>query len=80
MDNDLFAVDRIEDCIVILENRKTKEKKEVDRAMLPDSIKDASIVKFHNNSYILDVAEEQKVRQEILERFKKLRKNGELND
>lgn len=76
MDNNLFAVDRIEESIVVLENIETNEKKEVDREMLPSSIHEGSIVKFDNNRYILEENEEEKRRQEILERFKKLRKNG----
>ena len=75
MDEYLFAIDRIEDNIVVLENIKTKEKKEVNREILPNSIHEGSIVKFDNDCYILEENEEEKRRQEILEKFKKLRKN-----
>lgn len=80
MDRLLFAVDRFEEKVVILENIKTKEKKEVNRELLPDNIKESSIVKLINNNFILDNDEEQKRRQEILERFRKLRKSDKLND
>ena len=80
MDRLLFAVDRFEEKVVILENIKTKEKKEVNRELLPDNIKEGSIVKLINNNFILDNDEEQKRRQEILERFKNLRKSDKLND
>ena len=75
MDNNLFAIDRIEDNIVILENIKTKEQREIHRYELPSNIHEGAIVKFYNNNYILEKNEEEKRRREILERFKKLRKN-----
>ena len=76
MDNNLFAIDRIEDNIVILENIKTKEKREIHRCELPSNIHEGAIVKLYNNDYILEENEEEKRRREILERFQKLRKNN----
>ena len=73
MDNNLFAIDRIEDNIVILENIKTKEKREIHRCELPSNIHEGAIVKLYNNDYILEENEEEKRRREILERFQKLR-------
>lgn len=75
MDNNLFAIDRIEDNIVVLENIKTKEKIEIHRELLPSNIHEGAIVKFYNNNYILDDEGELKRRREILERFRNLRKN-----
>ena len=75
MDNNLFAIDRIEDNIVVLENTKTKEKREVHQGVLPSNIHEGAIVKFYNNNYILDDEGELKRRREILERFRNLRKN-----
>ena len=80
MDKILFVVDRIEESKVILENRMTKEISEIDRELLPRNLKEGAIVKLINNNFILDNDEEQKLRQEILERFKNLRKNDKLND
>ena len=74
MDNNLFAIDRIEDEIAVLENLETKEKREIHRELLPSSIHEGAIVKFNNNSYILNETEEEKRRREILERFRNLRK------
>ena len=80
MDKILFVVDRIEESKVILENRMTKEISEIDRELLPRNLKEGAIVKLINNNFILDNDEEQKLRQEILGRFKNLRKNDKLND
>ena len=74
MDKKIFAIDKIEDNIVILEDIDTKEKEEVDRNNLPTDIKEGSIINFENNTYFLDINEEERRRKEILERFNKLRK------
>jgi len=74
MDSNLFAIDKIEEEFVLLENIKTREKKEVIRDSLPSDIHEGAIVKFYNNNYILDDDEELKRRREILEKFRNLRK------
>ena len=76
MDNNLFAIDRFEDNIVVLENIKTMEQREVHRCELPSNIREGAIVKFYNNNYILEEDEEEKRRREILERFQNLRKKN----
>lgn len=49
-----FSVDRIEGSIVILENRITNEKIEVEKDKIPYDIKEGDILKFINEKYILD--------------------------
>ena len=44
MDNNTYSIDRIEDNIAILENRTTLELKEVDITLLPNNIKEGSIL------------------------------------
>lgn len=75
MDNNTWSIDRIEENIAILENRTTQELKEVDINLLPSNIKEGSIVNYKNNTYTLELSKEEKIRQEILERFQRLRKN-----
>lgn len=70
-----FAVDRIEDDIVVLENIETNELREIDRMLLPSSIHEGAILVFANNTYILDNDEEEKRRKMIEERFMRLRNN-----
>lgn len=69
-----YAVDRIEDNIVVLENINTKEKLEVQKGLLPSNIKDGTILIFENNEYKLDLNEEELRRKKIQERFNRLRK------
>ena len=68
MDNK-WSIDKIEETIVLLENITTKEKKEVNIYLLPENIKEGSIISYIDNTYILDLSLEEKRRQEILERF-----------
>ena len=75
MDN-IWSIDRIEENIAILENKTTQELKEVDITLLPNNIKEGSIVSYENNIYTLELSKEEKIRQEILERFQRLRKNS----
>ena len=69
-----YAVDRIEDNIVVLEDINTKEKQEVKKELLPSNIKDGTILIFENNEYKLNLNEEELRRKKIQERFNRLRK------
>ena len=68
-----WAIDKIENKIALLENIETSEKKEVSTNLLPQSIKEGSILIEENNTYHLDLSEEEKRRLEILRRFQKLK-------
>ena len=68
-----WAIDKIEQEIALLENINTKEKKEVSTTLLPLRIKEGTILLEENNTYILDTKEEEKRKEEILLRFKRLR-------
>ena len=69
----MWSIDRIENNIAILEDINTKIKKEVNINLLPENIKEGSIISYKDNKYILELSKEQKRRQEILEKFLKLR-------
>lgn len=69
-----YVVDRIENDIAICENIETKEILEIDLKLLPKKVKDGSVIIYEENTYKLDLKEEEKRRKEILERFNKLKK------
>lgn len=69
-----WIIDRIENHLAILEQMETKEKKEVDIALLPSSIHEGAILIFQNNQYQLSNKEEDIRRKVIEERFERLRK------
>lgn len=68
-----FAVDRIENNIAILENLKTKEKKEISIQLLPSDIKEGMIIIKNNDKYYIDKDEEIKRRKRIITMFNKLK-------
>ena len=53
MDN-TYSIDKIENNIALLENIKTKEKKEVSIYLLPENIKEGTIISYINNTYVLE--------------------------
>ncbi len=69
-----FAIDRIEDKIVILENIDTKEIKEVDKDLFNFDIYDGRIVKLVNGIYVPDTLEEKLRKEKIAKRFNRLKK------
>lgn len=71
-----YAIDRIENNIVILENISNNEKIEVSLDILPKNIKEGSIISKKDNEYILDLKEEEQRRKNISERFNRLKKKN----
>lgn len=69
-----YAIDRIEENFVTIENLKTGEISEINKIDLPANIKEGSILILKNNKYELDLKEERIRRKSILEKFNKLRK------
>ena len=68
-----YAVDRVEGDIVILENLETKEKKEVQKSELPNTIKESNIVIESNNTYSISQEEENERLKLIQEKFNKIK-------
>lgn len=70
-----YALDRIEENIAILENIQTGEKINVSIFNLPQNLHEGIILKEENNTYTIDIQEEENRRMLIEEKFKKLRGN-----
>lgn len=69
-----YSVDRIENDKVIIENLETKEKKEVDKALLPPTIHEGTILSLLGNQYKVDEEEEKNRFMRLKEKFNKLRR------
>lgn len=69
-----YAIDRIIDDIVIIENIETKEKKEISIETLPKNIKEGNII-IEKITYKLDSEEEKKRREIIKNKLKELKNN-----
>ena len=73
-----YAVDRIENNIVVLENINNNSIKEVSIDELPNNIKEGTILKYYNKTYTIDTNEENIRRKRIqdkLDRLKRLKTN-----
>ena len=68
-----YAIDKIEDNIVTLENLETKEIENISMDLLPKNIKEGTIIK-KTILYEIDKQEEQKRRTSLKNRFHKLKK------
>ena len=64
--NEEFVIDRFEGNIAVLENRKTKEKIEIEKNELPDNIKEGEYLDRVNGKFIKN----EEKNQEISERIK----------
>lgn len=67
-----YTVDRFEGDYVILEDRKTNEIKNVKKDMLPENIKEGSILQYVNEKYVLDEERTKEEMNRIKDRMKNL--------
>ena len=67
-----YSVDRFEGEYAILEDRKTKEMKQVRRDMLPENIKEGSILQCVNDKYINNEELTNQERERIKDKMNKL--------
>ncbi len=73
-----YAVDKIENNIVLLEDLSTKEKKEVSVSLLPSSINEGTILIYQDGKYIIDKNTEKERRNKLKDKFNRL-KNKQKN-
>lgn len=67
-----YTVDRFEGDYAILEDRKTNEIKNVKKDMLPENIKEGSILQYVNEKYVLDEERTKEEMNRIKDRMKNL--------
>lgn len=71
-----YAVDRIEEDIVVLENIKTGEILEVSISNLPKGIHEGSILVKENDEFLIDLGTEKERRESLRERLERLKGNN----
>lgn len=71
-----YAVDRIEEDIVVLENIKTGEILEVSISNLPKGIHEGSILVKDNDEFLIDLGTEKERRDSLRERLERLKGNN----
>lgn len=69
-----YAVEKIEEDIVVLESLEDRTKKEVQISELPENIKEGNILTYENELYKKDEELERQRRETIKNKFDMLRK------
>ncbi len=67
-----YSIDRIENDIAVLESLESKEIINVNITLLPQNVKEGSIIVYENNKYIKDEETELKRKTELQSRFNNL--------
>lgn len=67
-----YTIDRFEENMVVLEDRKTGKMKNIEKDKIPEKAKEGDIIKCINGKYFIDVEETKKVENEIEEKYKNL--------
>ena len=64
-----YVVDRIENNIVVCEERKTRKMVNIKKEILPKEVKEGDIIKFENGLYSIDYEETKKEKERIANKF-----------
>lgn len=67
-----FSIDRFEENMAVIENRKTGEKENVNILDIPNDAKEGDIIKKINGKYYLDNKRTQEVEKELKEKYNNL--------
>ena len=70
----MYSVDRIEEDIVVLENRTTKEIINVDKNILPNNLKEGIILDYINGKYIINEDYTKEIKKDIRNKFDRLKR------
>ena len=70
----MYSVDRIEEDIVVLENRNTKEIINVDKSILPNNLKEGTILDYINGKYIINEDYTKEIKKDIRNKFDRLKR------
>lgn len=72
MGDKMYTVEKIEDNMVVLENRNNNELINIEKKLLPNNIKEGDILDFINNKYIINDKLTNEKRNNIRNRFNSL--------
>ncbi len=70
----MFTVEKIEENIVELEDRKTKNIIEITKEELPDNLNEGMILDFIDNKYVINTLKTKNIKENIRNRFNNLKK------
>ena len=72
LDNEEFSLDRFEENMAVIEDRKTGKMKNISKEKLPIQSKEGDIIKCINGKYFLDIEETEKIEKDMQEKYKNL--------
>ena len=67
-----YVIDRFEENIVVIEDRKTGKMKNIEKNVIPQDCKEGDVLKCINGKYFLDKEETNKIEDEIKEKYNNL--------
>lgn len=67
-----WVIDRFEENFAICENRENKEIRIINLLELPENIKEGNVLKLKNNKYEIDLEEEKRIEDRILQKMKNI--------
>lgn len=68
----MFTVEKIEENLVVLEDRESKKIRDVKKELIPNGIKEGTILDFVNNKYVINKEMTDKVTNDIKAKFNSL--------
>ena len=67
-----YTIDRFEENMAVIEDRKTGKIKNISKEKLPIQSKEGDIIKCINRKYFLDIEETEKIEKDIQEKYNNL--------
>ena len=67
-----YTIDRFEENMAVIEDRKTGKMKNISKEKLPIQSKEGDIIKCINGKYFLDIEETEKIEKDIQENYNNL--------
>lgn len=67
-----YTIDRFEENMAVIEDRKTGKMKNISKEKLPIQSKEGDIIKCINGKYFLDIEETEKIEKDIQEKYNNL--------
>ena len=67
-----YTIDRFEENMAVIEDRKTGKMKNISKEKLPIQSKEGDIIKCINGKYFLDIKETEKIEKDMQEKYKNL--------
>lgn len=72
LEESIWVVDRFEENFAICENTETKEIKKIEKSILPNNIKEGTVLKYNENKYELYSKEQKKIEERIQAKMRRL--------